>query len=176
MWYLFVQMWLWIIISFVLGWIANWYFCCRRNEAEAETTASESRAQFVTSASPAVTAAPALQSEPQPETKKAVVEKPEAELSDDWKPQGFDTPPADSDDLKRIKGIGAVNERALHGLGIYQFSQIAEWNSENIKWVEGFLAFPGRIGREDWVQQSKDLAAGKTTEFAKKVDDGEVDY
>lgn len=174
MWYLFTQMWLWIIISFVLGWVANWYFCCRRQE-QTEASSMSFTAQPAATPTPTATVA-AVAAAPEVEIPKATAETAEPEMSDDWKPQGFISAPEDSDDLKRIKGIGAVNERALNGLGIYQFSQIAQWNTDNIKWVEGFLAFPGRVSREDWVQQAKELAAGRTTEFAKKVDDGEVDY
>ena len=164
--YLFTQMWLWIIVSFILGWVANWYFCCRRAEEE-----STSHSQFVAT-EPAPVAAPVAAAEPV--SKATETAKPT--MDDSWKPQGFVSAPEDSDDLKRIKGIGAVNEKALNGLGIYKFTQIADWTSDNIKWVEGFLAFPGRIGREDWVSQAKTLAGGDTTEFAKKVDDGKVDY
>ena len=67
-----------------------------------------------------------------------------------------------ADDLKRIKGIGPQNEGRLQGLGIWHFDQIAAWTAEQVKWVGGYLAFPGRIDREEWIQQAKALAAGKT--------------
>lgn len=79
------------------------------------------------------------------------------------------------DDLKLIKGIGRQNEGRLHGLGIWHFEQIAAWAPENVEWVGGYLAFPGRIEREDWVGQAKLLAAGAETEFAKRAKAGEVE-
>jgi predicted flap endonuclease-1-like 5' DNA nuclease len=82
-----------------------------------------------------------------------------------------DTP----DDLKLVKGIGRQNEGRLHGLGIWHFEQIAGWTSENVEWVGGYLAFPGRIEREDWVGQAKLLAAGTETEFARRAKAGEVE-
>jgi len=82
--------------------------------------------------------------------------------------------PAAHDDLKRVKGIGPKNEDALNELGIYTFRQIAEWTPENVDWVEDFLSFPGRIERENWIEQAKLLAAGGETEFSKRVDAGEV--
>lgn len=97
-------------------------------------------------------------------------------VQDDWKPQGFASIPADADDLKRIKGIGSVIEKTLNELGIYQFKQISQWSNENIQWVESFIAFPGRIDRENWIEQSRTLSAGGTTEFAKRVDKGDLDY
>lgn len=79
------------------------------------------------------------------------------------------------DNLKRVKGIGPVNEKNLNSLGIYHFSQVASWKKKEAGWVGTFLAFPGRIEREDWTSQAKLLAAGKDTEFSKRVDKGQVD-
>jgi predicted flap endonuclease-1-like 5' DNA nuclease len=59
------------------------------------------------------------------------------------------------DDLELIKGIGPVNAKRLHELGIWHFAQIAAWTPENVAWVGSFLAFPGRIEREHWVDQAK---------------------
>jgi len=93
----------------------------------------------------------------------------------DGAPSLVERPEAGADDLKRIKGIGPKNEDALNELGIFAFAQIAEWNDNNIKWVEQRLDFPGRIERENWVSQAKLLAAGVETEFSKRVDAGEVE-
>jgi predicted flap endonuclease-1-like 5' DNA nuclease len=79
------------------------------------------------------------------------------------------------DDLKRVRGIGKQNEGRLHALGIWHFDQIAAWTEKEIDWVEGFLAFPGRIQREDWVGQAKILASGGQTEFSQRVARGEVE-
>lgn len=80
-----------------------------------------------------------------------------------------------ADDLKRIRGIGKQNEGRLHGLGIWHFDQIAAWSAQEALWVGGYLAFPGRIEREDWIGQAKQLASGAETEFSKRVDAGEVE-
>jgi predicted flap endonuclease-1-like 5' DNA nuclease len=78
------------------------------------------------------------------------------------------------DDLKLIKGVGKQNEGRLRGLGIWHFDQIAAWTPQNIEWVGGYLSFPGRIEREDWVSQAAQLAAGAETEFAKRARAGLV--
>jgi len=78
------------------------------------------------------------------------------------------------DNLTRIKGIGVKIEETLNEEGIYHFDQIANWTEENIKWVDANVAFPGRVKRENWVEQAKVLAAGEETEFSKRVDAGEV--
>lgn len=62
------------------------------------------------------------------------------------------------DDLKLIKGIGPQNEARLNTLGIHHFDQIAAWTPEEARWIGSYLAFPGRIEREDWVNQAKGLA------------------
>jgi predicted flap endonuclease-1-like 5' DNA nuclease len=78
------------------------------------------------------------------------------------------------DDLKRIRGIGPQNEGRLHGLGIWHFTQIRAWSEENVKWVGSYLAFSGRIDREKWVDQARELAAGHETEFSRRAAAGKV--
>jgi predicted flap endonuclease-1-like 5' DNA nuclease len=80
-----------------------------------------------------------------------------------------------ADDLKRIKGIGPKLEQLCHSLGFYHFDQIAGWTADEIAWVDDNLeGFKGRVTRDDWVVQARILAAGGTTEFASRVDQGEV--
>ena len=78
------------------------------------------------------------------------------------------------DNLTRIKGIGVKIDETLNTIGIYHFDQIANWNSEHVVWVDKNIAFPGRVEREQWVEQAKKLAAGEETEFSKRVDEGKV--
>ncbi len=65
------------------------------------------------------------------------------------------------DDLKKIKGIGVKLESLLNSLGIYTYEQIANWNKEDIKKVDSYLKFPGRIERDGWVRQAKELYENK---------------
>jgi len=62
------------------------------------------------------------------------------------------------DNLQRIKGVGNILEKLLNDTGIYHFDQIANLTKEEIKWLDNSMAFPGRIEREKWVEQSKELA------------------
>ena len=171
MWYLFLQMWFWIVLSFILGWFMHWYLCCRKKDIQDQptpvATASSQPKTEVTEAKTTIGASGS-------EVAAPIADEPSIDAT--WKPAGLADKPLNDDDLKRIRGIGKVNEKALNELGIYQFAQIASWSEENIKWVEGFLAFPGRISRESWVEQAKTLAEGGSTAFAEKVDKGEVDY
>lgn len=61
------------------------------------------------------------------------------------------------DDLLAINGIGPVNLRKLNEHGIFHFDQIAAWKKADIEAVEAYLAFDGRIAREDWISQAKAL-------------------
>lgn len=65
------------------------------------------------------------------------------------------------DDLKVLKGIGPQNERRLNALGIFHVRQIAAWTPDEAAWVGSYLAFPGRIERENWIGQARALAAGE---------------
>ncbi|MDE4275534.1 NADH-quinone oxidoreductase subunit E [Phaeobacter gallaeciensis] len=78
-----------------------------------------------------------------------------------------------ADDLKMLKGVGPKLEETLNELGFFHFDQIAKWTDAEIAWVDSRLKFKGRIERDGWIEQSKQLAAGEETEFAKKAkDDG----
>lgn len=65
---------------------------------------------------------------------------------------------ADADDLKDIVGIGPFLERKIHSLGIYTFRQVANFTKEDIDKVNEIIEFfPGRIERDNWVEQAKGL-------------------
>jgi len=86
------------------------------------------------------------------------------DLMAETRPGGLAAPREGGPDrLTDIDGIGPVNERKLHALGIYHFDQIAAWTPAETRWVGTHLAFPGRIEREDWVGQAKRLAGERGT-------------
>lgn len=63
---------------------------------------------------------------------------------------------AEADDLKEIVGVGPFLERKLHSLGIYTFRQVANFAKEDIDKINELIEFfPGRIERDNWVEQSK---------------------
>jgi len=71
-----------------------------------------------------------------------------------------DGPNGEPDDLKKISGIGPVIEKKLNELGIYHFSQIADFKERDIELVNNAIDFPGRIERDEWLDQAKTLAEG----------------
>lgn len=74
--------------------------------------------------------------------------------------KGLDAPQGEKDDLTRINGIGPVIEETLNEMGIFHFHQIAAFTDEDIAMVNDDISFPGRIEREEWISQAKELAAG----------------
>jgi NADH-quinone oxidoreductase subunit E len=63
-----------------------------------------------------------------------------------------------ADDLKLIKGVGPKLEGVLNDLGVYHFDQIAAWTEDEVAWVDERLKFKGRIARDGWIAQAKQLA------------------
>ena len=71
------------------------------------------------------------------------------------RPLGLDAPEGAADELTRIKGIGPKLSTTLNDLGIFHFRQIAAWEDAEAKWVDDFLAFKGRVAREQWIEQAQ---------------------
>ena len=67
-------------------------------------------------------------------------------------------PEGKADDLKLISGIGPKLEGVLNGLGFWHFAQIAKWTKKDVSIVDDELSFKGRIERDDWIKQAKELA------------------
>lgn len=63
-----------------------------------------------------------------------------------------------ADDLKLISGVGPKLEGVLNDLGFWHFDQIADWTAEQVAWVDSRLKFKGRIERDNWMAQAKELA------------------
>ena len=82
--------------------------------------------------------------------------KPKAPEGD--KPELLDQPRDNrGDDLKLISGIGPKLEQKLNSIGIWHYGQVAAWSQSNIDWVNAAISFRGRIEREKWVPQAKQL-------------------
>jgi len=65
---------------------------------------------------------------------------------------------ARGDDLKALSGVGPALEKKLHEAGVTSFAQIAAWSPEDVAAMDEKLSFKGRIEREGWIEQAKDLA------------------
>jgi large subunit ribosomal protein L21 len=64
----------------------------------------------------------------------------------------------DGDDLRAIKGLGAVAAEKLRGAGVTTYEQIAAWTPDEAREVALRLELqPGRIATDDWVGQARAL-------------------
>ncbi|MBO6891604.1 MAG: 50S ribosomal protein L21 [Roseibium sp.] len=97
-------------------------------------------------------AAPKKAEEPKAEEAKAEPKKEEAAV------EPLFTAPEGKDDLKKISGVGPVLEKKLNALGITTYEQIVNFSAEDIARVDEVLNFKGRIERDNWVEQAKELA------------------
>lgn len=67
---------------------------------------------------------------------------------------------AAGDDLKQLSGVGPALEKKLHEAGVTTFAQIAGWSAADVADMDEKLSFKGRIEREGWIAQAKELAKG----------------
>lgn len=65
------------------------------------------------------------------------------------------------DDIKLIGGVGPALEKKLNDAGVTSLAQIAKWSAEDVARIDEVLSFKGRIDREEWIEQAKELLAGK---------------
>jgi NADH-quinone oxidoreductase subunit E len=151
-----------VVVAVCLGFVLIKAFCAK-DEAAAVSEDMVRHTRAAPMAAPALKAAEP-EAEPEPEaTPEAAPEAPAApEVS------------GGADDLKKLKGVGPKIEEKLHAAGVTSFAQIAAWSADDIAKMDELLAFKGRIDRDGWVEQAKTLAAGGATEFAKRVEDGDV--
>ena len=80
---------------------------------------------------------------------------------------------SEKDDLKQIRGIGPFIEKKLHQIGVYTIKQIASFKKEDITGATELIKyFPGRIERDEWVFQAKELmrVMDKNLELTKRFE------
>jgi NADH-quinone oxidoreductase subunit E len=69
-----------------------------------------------------------------------------------------------------IKGVGPKLEGMLHSMGFYHFDQIAAWTPQQVAWADqNLVGFKGRVSRDNWVDQARELSEGGETEFSKRA-------
>jgi large subunit ribosomal protein L21 len=99
----------------------------------------------VASAAPVAVAKPAAKA-------KAAAAKPAA------KAKAVAPAVAGADDLKQLSGVGPALEKKLHAAGVTSFAQIAAWTDADVAAMDEKLSLKGRIEREGWIAQAKELA------------------
>jgi large subunit ribosomal protein L21 len=66
-----------------------------------------------------------------------------------------------ADDVSIIGGVGPALKNKLAAYGVTSLTQIADMSAEEIAQVDADLKLGGRTVREEWVEQAKELVAGK---------------
>ena len=66
-----------------------------------------------------------------------------------------------SDDVELIGGIGPTIGKKLKAAGVTTWRQVAAWTEADIAKFDAELNLRGRIQREEWVEQAKELVDGK---------------
>lgn len=78
------------------------------------------------------------------------------------KPDMVPIPANGGDDLTRIEGIGGQTSEMLQDLGIWLYSQIADWSPENVAWVNQHFNAEDRVETERWLEQAAELTQSES--------------
>ena len=62
-------------------------------------------------------------------------------------------------DLKKLSGVGPALEKKLIAAGVTSLEQVAAWSESDVTKIDEELSFKGRIEREGWIAQAKELTA-----------------
>lgn len=96
--------------------------------------------------------------------KKPAEKKSTEKKAAEKKATGFERlkkPDGEADDLKALTGVGPVLEKSLNDYGIFHYKQIAGLKKAEIAEIDEALGLKGRMERDDWVKQAKELAKSK---------------
>lgn len=80
---------------------------------------------------------------------------------------------SEKEDLRQIRGIGPFIEKKLHQIGVYTVGQIANFTKDDIQRATELIKyFPGRIERDNWILQAKEIirVKDKNLELIKKFE------
>jgi len=186
--YLIASLWLPLLLSAVLGFaIGGWIW------RDPSRYTSEDELSYVAPSAPIIPPAPPeIEPEPEPAAdipaKEELVVKfapgpvsepeiqpnpepiPESEPEPVQAPSPFLTAPSgEPDNLTLIKGVGPKLSDMLHALGVFHFSQIAEWDADQVSEVDSQLGtFKGRVSRDRWVDQARMLANRDVAAFERE--------
>ena len=112
-------------------------------------------------AAPKKAAAKAEVKEEAPKAKTAAAPKedaPKAKAEAPKKTGATKKETAASDDLTQLKGVGPAYAKKLNEAGITSFAQLASLTPEGVTELEEKLNASGRVERDGWIEQAKELA------------------
>ena len=76
------------------------------------------------------------------------------------------SPEGKGDDLTLISGIGTKLNERLKAHGVHHFWQLAALSDADVQKIEADMGFKGRIDREEWIEQARELVAGRVPRAA----------
>jgi predicted flap endonuclease-1-like 5' DNA nuclease len=134
-----------------------------RADAEGVDEKVKARVERLSQEIAAVGVKPKKAKKAKPAAKKTVKTAPKAKAKTAAEPKTDENgrltkPIGAADDLKLIKGVGAVLERRLNDAGVFHYWQIAQMRKAQIDSLEAVLRFPGRMVRDNWKAQARALA------------------
>ena len=95
-----------------------------------------------------------------PAAAKATEAKPAAAKATEAKPAAPKAGKAAAGgDLKKLSGVGPALEKKLIAAGVTSLEQVAAWTEADVSKIDEELSFKGRIEREGWIAQAKELTA-----------------
>lgn len=185
MMWLIWNMWILLLLAFIGGVVTGWILHGKSDDApkaapkgllepaqdgphshatttldlDADTPEAEPAAPKKRAADLLQEAAPDLVT-PAKAPEKAKTAKTEAEPAAEDEPLAepeTETPPV-SDDLTEIKGLGPKAAAKLSELGVTSLAQIANWTEADVARMDEAINGRGRIQRDEWVKQAKDLS------------------
>ncbi|MAN74799.1 MAG: 50S ribosomal protein L21 [Citromicrobium sp.] len=102
--------------------------------------------------------APAAKKEAAPKTEAAPKAEAKAARAKTDERGRLEKADGKADDLKKISGVGPAMEKKLNAAGIFHFWQVADLNKTQAQELDDEAGLGGRIERDEWVKQAKQLA------------------
>jgi large subunit ribosomal protein L21 len=88
-------------------------------------------------------------------------EAPKAAAKSDDAPKAAEAPAGVKDDVEIIGGVGPALKKKLAGAGVTTLTQIAAMSADDMARLDEELKLGGRTEREEWIEQARELLAGK---------------
>jgi len=168
--YLIGQSLIWLVSACFIGAIVGYLFRdihCKRDLIKLrESTRATRKKYFIAKDKIKVLEKKLKELELKEKNKALLKTKPKkepvkAEDNNKGRPKVIEGAQQNPDNLKKIKGIGPAIEKSLNKSGVYTYQQIADFTEQNITWVTQHIAVPGRIKRDQWIEQSQNLVKKK---------------
>jgi len=176
--YLIASLWLPLLLSAALGFVVGGWIWRdpSRYTSEDELGYAATSAPIIPPAPPEIKPESEPETEPEPAADLPTMEEPVAETEPEPEPEPVQAPSpflaapnGEPDNLTLIKGVGPKLSDMLHGLGVFHFTQIAEWDADQVSEVDSQLGnFKGRVSRDRWADQARMLANRDVAAFERE--------